>query len=181
MFRKLTVLLVLVLLLSLVCGVSCVVADNDAVPNAYRRIEMDKSKIIIDDGDTVQYEGITIRILGLDAPEIKHPQHGIPEDQPFGRAATELARAYIDNAKTVEYIPAAKDKYGRTLAHVLIDGVPLAVLLVRQGLAYETVSDYGDNGFPGYAKEILEAEKAAPVKFFINPSDFRKMMKEKYK
>ena len=42
MYRKLTVLLVLGLLFSIVCGVSCVVADNAAVPNAYQRIEMDK-------------------------------------------------------------------------------------------------------------------------------------------
>ncbi|MCD6310471.1 MAG: thermonuclease family protein [Candidatus Eremiobacteraeota bacterium] len=179
--RKTLIFIVIVSLLISIAyfGGTCVAQENELGQSAYKRIPMEKSKIIIDDGDTVEYEGITIRVLGLDTPEIKHPEHGFYRDQPFGRAATALAKEYIINAKTVEYIPCKKDKYGRTLAHVLIDGVPLAVLMVRHGLAYETVSYYGDNGFPGYAREILEAAKHAPNPPFIAPHKWRKKNRDK--
>jgi endonuclease YncB( thermonuclease family) len=47
-------------------------------------------KIIVDDGDTIQIswktgDAETVRILGIDAPEVRHIEHDIPLDQPFGR------------------------------------------------------------------------------------------------
>jgi endonuclease YncB( thermonuclease family) len=128
----------------------------------------------IDDGDTFKARGVVIRILGLDTPEIKHPQHGFPQDQPFGRQAAAHAAALFDSAAVIEYVPSGLDRYGRTLAHVFVDGELFAVKMIEAGLAYETVSFYGDNGFPDLAGLILErAEKVGPPPF-QNPYQWRK-------
>jgi endonuclease YncB( thermonuclease family) len=137
-------------------------------------IRVNQSDIRPDDGDTFFYKDLAIRILGIDAPEIIHEEHGIYEDQPYGRQAAQLAIQTLRKAKTVEYLPYQPDKYGRLLAHVFVDGELLSVRLIRAGLAYETVSYYGDNGFPGLAQRILQAAKASPRPLFENPHMWRR-------
>jgi len=139
-----------------------------------RPIVMDKSKIVFDDGDTLEYGELTIRILGIDTPEIAHQQHGLFEDQPFGQDAACRTEQIIRAAGRVEYLPSRLDKYGRTLAHLFVDGELLAIHLLREGLAYETISFYGDNGFPDLAAEILRAAEAGPKPAFGPPHEWRK-------
>ena len=127
-----------------------------------------------DDGDTFFYKDVTIRILGIDTPEIIHEEHGIYEDQPYGRQAAQLTMHLLREAKTVEYLPFQPDKYGRLLAHVFVDGELLSVHLIRAGLAYENVSYYGDNGFPDLAQRILRAAKESPRPLFEQPYIWRR-------
>ncbi|MBW2332824.1 MAG: thermonuclease family protein [Deltaproteobacteria bacterium] len=125
---------------------------------------------------------ITIRILGIDAPEIIHKEHGIFEDQPYGRKAAVMTINILRKAKIVEYLPFQNDKYGRLLAHVFVDGKLLAVYLIKAGLAYETVSYYGDNGFPGIAERILQAAHESPRPPFERPYKWRRRhQKRKWK
>ncbi|MBN1283224.1 MAG: thermonuclease family protein [Proteobacteria bacterium] len=131
-------------------------------------------KIDFDDGDTFSCAGEDIRVLGIDAPEISHPRHGIQRDQEGGREAAAFTEDAIRRAKRVLIVRAGKDKYGRTLAHVLLDGELLGVMIVKRGLAHETVSHYGDNGMPGFALQILEASKVAPKPTFEEPYRWRK-------
>ncbi|MFH1619476.1 MAG: thermonuclease family protein, partial [bacterium] len=126
------------------------------------RIVLDKSRIIFDDGDTITYKNVTFRILGYDTPEIMHPEDGIFEDQPYGREAAALAEELITKAESVECIMDGTDKYGRTLAHVFVDGELLSVRIIKAGLAYESVSKFGANGFPGYSGLILAAFRSVP-------------------
>ncbi len=137
-------------------------------------IRMSQRDIRPDDGDTFFYKDLTIRILGIDTPEIIHKEHGIYEDQPYGRQAAQLTTQILRKAKTVEYLPYQPDTYGRLLAHVFVDGELLSVHLIRAGLAYETVSHYGDNGFPGLAKRILQAAKEFPPPLFEQPYIWRR-------
>jgi len=137
-------------------------------------IRMNRLDIRPDDGDTFFYKDLTIRILGIDAPEIIHEEHGIYEDQPYGRKAAQLTIQLLRKAKTVEYLPSQPDKYGRLLAHVFVDGELLSVHLIRGGLAYENVSFYGDNGFPDLAQRILKAAKESPRPAFENPYIWRR-------
>ena len=44
--------------------------------------------------------------------------------------------------------------------HVVVDGEPLAVRLVRGGFAYPTVRCYGDGGFPALAARVQGAPAA---------------------
>jgi len=137
-------------------------------------IRMNQRDIRPDDGDTFFYKDLTIRILGIDTPEIIHKEHGIYEDQPYGRQAAQLTIQILRKAKTVEYLPYQPDTYGRLLAHVFVDGELLSVRLIRARLAYETVSYYGDNGFPGLAQRILQAAKESRRPLFENPYMWRR-------
>jgi len=145
-------------------------------------IEIDAAAIRPDDGDTFFYKDLTIRVLGIDAPEIIHKEHGIFEDQPYGRKAAAMTANVLLKAKSVEYVPFQNDKYGRLLAHVFVDGKLLAIHLIRAGLAYETVSYYGDNGFPGIANKILKAAHESPRPRFERPYKWRRRhQKRKWK
>ena len=139
-----------------------------------RTVKIEKSAIRPDDGDTFFYRDLTIRILGIDTPEIIHEEHGIFEDQLYGRAAAAFTDRALKNANIVEYLAFQPDKYGRLLAHVFVDNQLLAVLLIRAGLAYETVSHYGDNGFPELAEEILNAARQSPRPCFEEPYRWRR-------
>jgi endonuclease YncB( thermonuclease family) len=44
------------------------------VPESVDVIYIDKTKIKLDDGDTFSYDGMDIRVLGMDTPEIAHPE-----------------------------------------------------------------------------------------------------------
>lgn len=137
-------------------------------------IRIDQHAIRPDDGDTFFYKDLTIRILGMDAPEIIHEAHGIYEDQPYGRQAAQLTINLLRRAKNVEYLPFQLDKYGRLLAHVFVDSELLSIHLIRAGLAYENVSYYGDNGFPDLAKRILRAAKESARPPFEKPYIWRR-------
>jgi micrococcal nuclease len=141
---------------------------------AHRTIKMNKSAIRPDDGDTFFYRDLPVRVLGIDTPEIIHEEHGIFEDQPYGRTAAAFTARALKDAEAVEYLPFQPDKYGRLLAHVFVDQELLAVLLIRAGLAYETVSHYGDNGFPELAERILRAARQSPKPSFEEPYRWRR-------
>ncbi len=141
----------------------------------------EKSKIEFDDGDSFFCGDEDIRILGIDTPEIIHKEHGIFIDQPYGRGAKKLTDKLLKDAKRVVLVRYRKGGYGRTLAHVLVDGELLALQLIRAGLAYETISRYGDNGMPEFALEITEASKTSPKPKFQNPYLWRKKNQKRKK
>jgi hypothetical protein len=66
------------------------------------------------------------------------------------------------------------DMYDRLLVHVFVDGYPLSLKIVEAGLGYETVSVFGDNGFPEIAELILKSAKLHPDLPFENPYEWRK-------
>lgn len=131
-----------------------------------------------DDGDTFFIKGKPIRVLGIDTPEIAHPSLGIQEGQPFGTAAAESTRVLMTRARRIEYVSAGRDRYRRTLAHVFVDGELLAVRLIRMGLAYETVTYYGDNGFPDLAQRILDASRNSPKPEFEAPYKWKRRQRK---
>ncbi len=147
-------------------------------------VAVDPARIDVGDGDTVtitwgEDDRERVRILGIDTPETAHPQYGMPFDQPFGREATAFARGVFAMAETVEILRAAEtDPYGRTLGYLLVNGRNYSVLVVRAGLAVETVTHYGDNGLPRPAEAVLAASReVAPVPF-EEPYRFRRRMRE---
>src|SRR3989338_1574199 len=156
--------------------------DRDAdKPSHIQSYICPHERIKHDDGDSLYCSDKYIRILGLDTPEIAHPEHGIFQDQEYGREAVHLTNKLLDEAKRVTILEDKKDKYGRTLAHVLVDGELLAVKLIKAGLAYETVSFYGDNGFPEFALQIKDAFETSPKPQFESPHLWRKKYQQKDK
>lgn len=135
------------------------------------RIPLKKSAFVVLDGDTFEYEGVRIRLLGVDAPEMAY---GERIGQPEGAVTKAFVERAVKNARNLECSPASFDAYGRTLAHILIDATPLAVTLIEHALAYPTITRYGDNGFPEYAEAITNARKRAGRPTFQNPETFRR-------
>ena len=83
------------------------------------------------DGDTItvliERTQVRIRLNGIDCPE---------KGQPFGRAATELTSS-LAFGKTVQVISHGPDRYGRTVADIILPGgKSLNQELVRAGLAW---------------------------------------------
>ncbi|OIO73355.1 MAG: hypothetical protein AUJ85_08150 [Elusimicrobia bacterium CG1_02_37_114] len=140
----------------------------------YKFLEMDKNKIGFIDGDTFFYGNTSIRLLGVDTPEIISKEYGIYENQEMGPEAADFTRKEILKANLIQYIPYEKDEYGRLLAQVFVDGELLAVKLIKAGLAYETVSFYGDNGFKEFGRQILKTSKKSPTPKFENPYLWKK-------
>ncbi len=155
-------------------------SGSDAEKSAYAgAVVMDVAQIQFHDGDTFMYRDDSIRVLGIDTPEVTEPDVGIFEDQPYGRAAADSTHALIVRAKRVEIAYDGRDKYKRRLAHVFVDGELLAVKLLGMGLAYENVSHFGDNGFPDLADQILQAAHEGPKPPFEPPHQWRKKHQRK--
>ncbi len=92
------------------------------------------------DGDTyfVQIEGKKekIRVLGIDTPE---KEGGFRPEGCFGDHASEYAREALQNKKVSLLQPKGyedKDKYGRLLRYVFLDGEDFGAHLISEGYAF---------------------------------------------
>lgn len=90
------------------------------------------SSIAIIDGDTLRIDGVTIRILNIDAPESFRSR--CERELVLGLAAKERLRQLVDGA-TVTWTATGTDRYGRTLATVKADGIDVGEALVAGGYA----------------------------------------------
>src|SRR5215510_6696699 len=90
------------------------------------------------DGDTivVQFrDGArdTVRLLGVDTPETHHPTKPV---QCYGPEAEAYTRSRLAGREvTLERDAEARDKYGRLLAYVIVDGARYNDELLRGGYA----------------------------------------------
>lgn len=84
----------------------------------------------ISDGDTIDLRTgsgtVRIRLFGIDCPE---------SDQPFGLRAKHFVEGKVDG-ETVTARVYEKDRYGRYVSEIYVDGVSLNRELVRHGLAW---------------------------------------------
>jgi len=97
------------------------------------------------DGDTIKVDIAgkieTVRLIGIDAPEIAHPHH--PQDDYFGPEAAQYAKQLLEN-QLVYLIPdpmqSNRDKYDRLLRYVFLeDGTLVNAKLVAEGYAYNYI------------------------------------------
>lgn len=91
------------------------------------------------DGDTLRLaDGRSVRMIGLNAPELGRKGR---TDEPFAVAARQRLQALVKASDgRVGLLPGreAKDRYGRTLAHVYgADGANLEAQLLAEGLGYQ--------------------------------------------
>jgi endonuclease YncB( thermonuclease family) len=176
-YLRRTILGVSFLLVALIAA--CTTKQTGSYKPSYRGARLvDLADIEFDDGDTFAVQGEMIRVLGIDTPEIAHPDLGITVGQPYGAAAAESTRVWLTRADPIEIVPGGRDMYDRRLAHVFIDGELLACRLIRHGLAYETVSHFGDSGFPDLAQEILDAARSSPRPPFEQPYKWKKRQRQ---
>ena len=149
-----------------------------------QRVPVDSSKILVDDGDTVsiawgQDDVENVRILGIDTPETRHLEHNLPYPQDFGPEARGFALGAFATATEVQLLRARTvDPFGRTLGYLFLNGRNYSVMVVKARLAAESVTHYGDNGFPKEAAEVLAAAQAAGPVPFEPPFQFRARMRD---
>jgi len=83
------------------------------------------------DGDTLSFNGQTIRLYGIDAPELKQTCG----NRPAGELAHE-ALASMVIGRQVSCEGKGHDRYGRTLAVCKVDGFDIGAEMVRTGMAW---------------------------------------------
>ena len=151
---------------------------------------IEKSKIKVQDGDNIIYNGINHRLAAIDAPEIANSQGGWGDqygtgqfkDINFGQKAKECLTEIIKNGTDIHYISIGKELYGRDWGYLIVDGKLVAIILVEKGLAYENHShfknpirsDLGEQVTAVYKDTYKDGDKP----HFEEPYLFRKRHKE---
>ena len=112
------------------------------------------------DGDTIEVslDGSKekVRLIGIDTPESVHPDES--KNVPYGKIASEFTRGKLDGKDVLlELDVEERDRYGRLLAYVYIDGVMFNKTLLDEGHAM--VATYPPN--VKYVEVFTEAQKAA--------------------
>jgi micrococcal nuclease len=116
----------------------------------------------VTDGDTIHVllnnKDTTIRIIGIDTPETVDPRKPV---QCYGKAASDRAKELL-TGKTVVLVPDPtqddKDKYGRLLRYVFINGSDdYGLGAIEEGYAHEYTYDVPYK----YQTKYKKAEKAA--------------------
>lgn len=108
----------------------------------------------VHDGDTLTRldESKTqhkIRLDAIDAPEL---------GQPFGQASKKSLSEKVFG-RDVVVVPKTKDRYGRTVGHVLVDGRDVNLEILDEGMAWH-YKKYDHNPRLARAEDRARAEKA---------------------
>ncbi len=108
--------------------------------------------ISVADGDTItildkKYRQTKIRLYGIGTPE---------KGQPYGKAAKKFTSklTYKEQAKVRQY---DKDRYGRTVGVVFVDGINVNEEIIRAGYAWQ----YQKYCKASFCKDWLQLEKKA--------------------
>lgn len=137
-----------------------VVTTGQGAPKTGSALATSTTKAIkFTDGDTLTISSLNgisaeekVRLLAIDTPERGQPY--------FAEASSALTELVGNKAIALEFERPGKlerDKYGRVLAYVIVDGRNVNVEMVRQGwTAY--VTKYGGSRF---AKDLVAAEEEA--------------------
>lgn len=156
--KKITIfILSLILLFSLAMPI-----QSDA--KAGKKFSVKVTKCV--DGDTAWFSKVgKTRFLYIDTPESTN------KIQPYGKTASNYTCSKLKNAKKLQlqYDGAKKDKYGRTLAWVWVDGKLLQKQLIQKGY----VKGFYDYGNYSYESSLVAAQKIAKNKkrgIWSNPS-----------
>ncbi|MGG3468890.1 thermonuclease family protein [Neobacillus pocheonensis] len=145
--------------------------ETETIKEPISSIESDNKKLLPAtivkniDGDTVEI-GLNgkvekIRMLCVDTPETHHPRLGV---QPFGPEASNYTKKILSVGTKVEIEPGiggGRDKYGRLLAYIYINGKMFNEMLLEQGLA-RVAYIYAPN--TKYVDEFYTIQKEAQKK-----------------
>ena len=112
------------------------------------------------DGDTIQisYNGIKekLRLIGIDTPESVHPDES--RNVEFGKTASDYTKSKLEGKEvSLEFDVQERDKYGRLLAYVYLDGIMFNKTLLKEG--YAKLSTYPPN--VKYVEEFTKIQEKA--------------------
>jgi len=133
-------------------------ASGSASADTNGKVPVTLSRIV--DGDTIKvyYKGKeeTVRYLLIDTPESKKPGECV---QPFAKDASNRNDQLVHSGKlSLEFEKSERDKYGRLLAYVFVDGKSVQETLLKEG--YARVAYVYEPPYK-YLNQYEQAEKAA--------------------
>lgn len=108
------------------------------VATLYRVVEViDGDTIKVDFGGQIE----TVRLIGIDTPEIPSPYHS--EEECFGREAAQYARELLEKQSVYlikDPMQSNRDKYNRLLRYVFLeDGTLINAKLIKDGYAFNYI------------------------------------------
>jgi endonuclease YncB( thermonuclease family) len=104
------------------------------------------------DGDTITCSGERVRLFGINAPELSHPDLGIAEE-PGGRDASDRLLALTRTRVTCTIAGNQYDRYSRMVAKCSTSQTPdLGADMVREGLACQWVR-YSAHAYDGLGRD----------------------------
>jgi micrococcal nuclease len=114
------------------------------------------------DGDTIRVargdDTDTVRLLGIDTPETHHPTKPV---ECFGPEAASYTEAHLHGRSVqLEADIEGRDRYGRRLAYVIMDGERFNDELVRGGYARLLVIEPNRAHARAMLREELDAKRA---------------------
>lgn len=123
------------------------------------------------DGDTLTINGIRIRLIDIDAPELEQMcLDAQGRDWPCGRQASAQLRNRV-RGHDLRCQPKSIDKYGRTLATcTLPDGADINAWMVQQGLA---VTSGFANVYGPQQEDARSAKRGLWAGSFTPPREWR--------
>ena len=131
--------------------------------------------VSVHDGDSItclteNNQQIKIRLDAIDAPEL---------GQPFGQVSKKALSDMVFG-KTVTVIEKKKDRWGRTVAHVLVDGKDTNLMMLEQGMAWH-YTDYSNNVRLQRAEDEARASRIGrwAGRDPVAPGDWRKAERER--
>jgi endonuclease YncB( thermonuclease family) len=137
------------------------------------RVDKDGRGIVVQDGDSFIIQQTTIRLDGIDAPEIK--QNCFSADGSIwrcgGEARNQLAKMLRKGDVKCE--PRAKDRYGRTIATCSARDIPdISEAMVRLGWAINA-ANIGEGKYAAAEDEAKNAKRGIWQGPFERPKVFR--------
>lgn len=90
----------------------------------------DTFRVDIDSYPPIVGKNISIRVYGIDTPEIRGTR-----TKDLAELAKTTAKTMLENAKVIELRDMRRGKYFRIIADVWIDGKNMGELLIQKGLA----------------------------------------------
>lgn len=89
--------------------------------------------VAVVDGDTIRLDGERVRLIGIDAPEI----HGCPKGRACAPGDGQASKRSLQNLMNgpISIRRVGYDRYGRTLAHIYVNGVNVACEQIGRGQA----------------------------------------------
>jgi micrococcal nuclease len=147
------IIAVIILLFTVGCALN--EGDSNLIPaEVIRVVDGDTVKIKVDGKEE------TVRLLLIDTPETVHPSKPV---QPFGPEASSFTKELLTGKEIqLEMDIGERDKYGRLLAYIYVDGQMVNELLLKKGLArvayvYEPNTKYVDD-FYAIQKQAQQEE-----------------------
>ncbi len=126
--------LILVLCVAAILLLIIVVREVDWRPTQVVPSQPEAGAVRVIDGDTFEREdGQRVRLLGIDTPEKGEPF--------YSEARSRLSQLITGRRLTYRSGPEPTDRYGRQLAFVYVDTLPVNEVLVREGFARAYIFD----------------------------------------